>query len=397
MDLFDLEKLNNHKNDGKGFIKMARCVRINALMAEYYERLGEEYEDLLITRGGVTKEFSLQMHKRSLRLLGCGRFVYTRRFKDLGVHEVRQIKLCGDKFCGNCQKQLANAREHKFTPLLNELAKRFDLYHIALTVPNVPGSKLPATVQNINDSFGQMMKYLLCRKKIRGLAFENFGCVGAIRSLEITHNGSREDYHPHLHCILVFRKGLQLDMPKVFTNRFSFSNGRKTRQFSAFEIFIQKLWYLCINGERVTKKAIDSLECGYSCIVNQADGNYHQIFKYAIKGLLDEKKAELRRSQGKIDRNISFEEFCCLYFALEGRRTMQGYGCFNRLKFDNPDGEENEEEFNAIIKELSEQSEDDDYANEKLMSVIENIVDKKEIYISKKTIRQGLDSLKSDD
>ncbi|MGN0804994.1 MAG: protein rep [Candidatus Coproplasma sp.] len=396
MDLFELEKLNRHKNDGQGFIKMARRIRINALMSEYYEQLGEEYADLLKTRGGKTEEFRLLMHRRSIRILGCGRFVHTRRFKDLGVHEIKQIKLCGDKFCGNCQKQLANARERKFTPLLNELAKNFDLYHITFTVPNVPGEKLPKTVKDITERFGQMMKYILCRKKIRGITFENFGCVGAIRSLEITHNGSRADYHPHLHCIFVFRKGLQLDKPKVFTNRFSYEKGRKTSQFSAFEIFIQKLWFLCINGERVTKKAIDSLECGYSCKVNYADGNYHQIFKYAIKGLLDEKKAEMRRSQGVIDRNISFEEFCCLFFALEGRRTMQGYGCFNKLKFDDVK-EENEEEFNSIIRELSKISKDDDYANEKLMGVIENIVVEKEIYISKKSIRQDLDSLKSDD
>ncbi len=397
MDLFLQEKLNRSKTDGKGFIAMSRRIRINALMSEYYDELGDEYPELLKTRGGVTKDFSFMMHKRARRILGCGRFIRTRRFNDLGVHEVRQIKLCGDKFCGNCQKQLANARERKYTPLLKELSRCFDMYHVTLTVPNVPGIMLQRAVDDIIESFGQMMKYILCRKKIRGIAFENFGCVGAIRSLEITHNGSRNDYHPHLHCLFVFRKGLNLDKPKVFTNRFSYNQkGRKLQQFSAFEVWIQKLWYLCYTGQRVTKKAIDSLESGYSCIVNAADGNYHQLFKYAIKGLLDEKKAEMLQSKGIIDRNISFEEFRDLFFALEGRRCMQGYGCFNKLKFDSV-SDENDEEFKSIIRELSNMSSDDTYVNEKLLSVIENIVVKKETYISRKALRDGLDSLKSDD
>lgn len=398
MDLFFNSKLNKCKMDSKGFSAMARRIRINALMSEYYERLGNEYEDLLKTRGGITKDFRTMMYRRSKRILACGRFVNTRRFKDLGVHEVKSIKLCGDKFCGNCQKQLANARERKYTPLLNFLSEHFDLYHIALTVPNVSGALLPKAVDDIFKAFGQMMKYILCRKKLRGISFEGFGCAGAIRSLEITHNESRVDYHPHLHCIFVFRKGSDFDKPKVFTNRFSYDyKGRKVQQFSAFEVFIQKLWYLCYTGERVSLKAINSLECGYSCIVNAANGNYHQIFKYAIKGLLDDKRAERRKAKGIIDRNISFEEFHDLYFALENRRTMQGYGCFNKLNFDNVDAEESDEELKAIINELSKMSNDDDFANEKLASVIENIVCKQEIYLSKKSVSENLNSLKDDD
>lgn len=397
MDLFFTEKLNKCKMDSKSFSAMSRRVRINALMSEYYEQLGDEYEDLLKTRGGITTEFRTLMIKRSHRILACGRFVKARRFKDLGVHEVQSIKLCGDKFCGNCQKQLANARERKYTPLLNALSEHFDLYHITLTVPNVSGMLLPKAVDDIFKAFGQMMKYILCRKKIRGVTFESFGCAGAIRSLEITHNESKVNYHPHLHCVFVFRKGLNLDKPKEFTNRFSYDyNGRKLQQFSAFEVFIQKLWYLCYTGGRVTLKAINSLESGYSCIVNAADGNYHQIFKYAIKGLLDDKRAEMRRAKGKIDRNISYEEFRDLFFALENRRTMQGYGCFNKLNFDKTDTEASDEELKSILIELSKMS-DDDVVNEKLASVIENIVHKNEIYISKKSVCDNLNSLKGED
>ena len=399
MDLGFIEKLNKHKTDGKSFIAMSRKVRVNAVTAEFYERLGNENEDLLKTRGGVTTDFKVLMSRRSGRVLRCGRFVDTARFKEIKVHEVKAIKLCGDKFCGNCQKQLANARERKYSPLLEELEKVFDVYHVTLTVPNVSELFLPKSVEDIINSFARLIKYISGRKKIKGLNFGGLGYVGAIRSLEITHNLKRDDYHPHLHIIFVLKKGLNLDLPKVFINAFSFNRGRCENKWSAFEVFIQKLWKLCYDGERVTKSSIEFSE-GYSCKVNRANGNYHQIWKYVVKGLLDDKYAQQRKSKGgRIDNGLTYEEFRALYFALEGRRAMQGYGCFYGLKFDESvlnDSDKSDAEIREIIHELRKLDEDE-FVSEKLTAVIENIVKNNEIYFSKKNIRDNLDSLKEED
>lgn len=398
MDLEFYEKLNSYKTDSKSFSAMSRRIRVNAVTAEYYERLGEEYEDLCKTRGGVTKDFKVLTSKRAGRLLRCGRFIDTVRFTDIKIHEVKSIKLCGDKFCGNCQKQLANARERKYTPLLKELENCFDIYHVTLTVPNVGSVFLPKAVVDIIESFARMIKYISGRKKIRGINFGGFGYVGAIRSLEITHNLKRDDYHPHLHCIFVFKKGLNLDKPKVFVNAFSFNNGRRENKWSAFEVFIQKLWKLCYDGERVTKTLIES-SGGYSCKVNRADGNYHQIFKYVVKGLLDDKHAQQRKAKtGRIDNGLTYEEFKALFFALDGKRAMQGYGCFYGLKFDDSvlnEPDSSEAEIREIIHELRKMD-TDEFVSEKLASVIENIVKNHEIYFSRKNIRDNLDSLKEE-
>lgn len=398
MDLEFYEKLNKFKTTSDGFSAMSRRIRVNPLIAEYYHQLGEENEDVLIKRGGSYVSMKVIMQRRANRMLRCGRFIETSRFKELGIHEVQTFKLCGDKFCGNCQKQLANARERKYTSLLREFEKCFDIYHITFTVPNVSEMFLPKAVDDIIKSFSRLIKYISGRKRIKGLNFDGYGYVGSIRSLEITQNKDNKSYHPHLHCIFVFRKGLNLDQPKVFTNGFSYSYGRKVQQFSAFEVFIQKLWYQCYAGGRVTKATIEAAD-GYSCIVNRAGGKYHQIFKYAIKGLLDDKREEMRRCKCNVERNLTFEEFKALYFALENRRAMQGYGCFYGFKFDEsvlnePDVIEGE--IRSIIHELRKM-EDDEYVSEKLASVIENIVKKNEIYFSRKSIRDNLDSLKSDD
>lgn len=398
MDLVLYEKLNKYKTDGKGYSNLSRRVRMNAVIADFYKLLGEENEDVVISRGGNDRSMYNAMLQRSRRVLACGRSVETLRFRDLGIHEVKRIKLCGDKFCGNCQKQLANARERKYTPLLKAMEKVFDIYHIVLTVPNVSDAVLPVTVYKIISSFGRLIKYISGRKRIRGLSFDGIGYVGAIRSLEITHNENQDTYHPHLHCVFASKKGLELDKPKVFTNRFSFNQGRKGNQFSAFEVFLQKLWNLVYSGNRVTKTAIEAAE-GYSCIVNRADGNYHQIFKYVVKGLLDDKRAQQLKAKGSRNVGLTYEEFRALYFALEHCRAMQGYGCFYGLKFDDSilnvaDGSELEVE--TIVKELQKEC-DGEFEHERLAYVIENIVKRGEIYFSRKSVQDSLSGLGDDD
>ena len=247
-------------------------------------------------------------------------------------------------------------------------------------------------------SFGKLMGFMLGRKKIRGLPFVGLGCRGAIRSLEITMNEQMSTYHPHLHCVFVFRKGLELDKPKVFTNSFSYSRGRKVQQFSAFEVLVQKLWRLCYDGARVTKAALESLDEGYSCIVNYADGNYHQIFKYAVAGLLAEKKKAMRKD-GNIQRGLSYEEFKDLYFALENRRALQGYGCFYGLKLDEAElnaDDACDEELREMIHALNG-VEEGVFTNEKLLDVIENIVVNKHVYFSDSDVKSNLESLSQDD
>lgn len=398
MDLFDISKLNTYKTSGKSFCDMARRIRINPLIADYYEQLGSDYDDLLVTRGFNTTDFQTKCHRRAERILQCGRTVSTSTWKESKVHHIKSVQLCADKFCGNCQKQFANRREHRYTPLLNVLNEKYDLYHVALTVPNCTGFFLPDTVGKILKAFAKLMKFLLCRKKIRGLPFEGLVCRGAIRSLEITMNESMSTYHPHLHCVFVFRKDVNLDKPKVFTNNFSFSKGRKVQQFSAFEVLVQKLWRLCYDGDKVTKAAIESLTEGYSCIVNYADGNFHQIFKYAVAGLLADKKKAMRKD-GNIQRGLSYTEFKDLYFALENRRALQGYGCFYGLKLDEAElnaEDAADEEIRSIIHSLNG-IEECNFSKEKLRDVIENIVIKNHVYFSDKDIKSNLESLAEDD
>ena len=144
------------------------------------------------------------------------------------------------------------------------------------------------------------------------------------------------------------------------------------------------------------------MKCLYKSFGNsviRANGNYHQIFKYVVKGLLDDKHEQQRRAKtDRIDNGLTYEEFRALFFALECRRAMQAYGCFQGLKLDETvltDSDKTNEEIRAIISELRKY-EPDEFVSEKLATVIENIVKNHEIYISAKDLKDDLEGLKEE-
>ena len=100
---------------------------------------------------------------------------------------------------------------------------------------------------------------------------------------------------------------------------------REDRLFSDFEVFLQRIWYLLLNGIRVTKKNLENLPQygaksypdGFSCYAENARGHYHEIFKYCTKGSY---------KNGSI--LTDFECARTLFDALFKRKVYQTYGCF---------------------------------------------------------------------
>ncbi|MDA1909658.1 protein rep [Bacillus cereus] len=244
----------------------------------------------------------------------------------LDVYEKEKIKdmiatnLCKDKFCANCKKVKQASRMSRFIPHI-EKYKEHGLYHLVLTVPNVDGLELKATIKKMFKSFATLIEYFKCKKKIRGIDFSKFNYLGAIRSLEVTFKG--DSYHPHLHVLLCMDYELQ---KKDQENSFSWRQGVLSRLFSHDEIIIQKAWSLLMNSEKVTKKNIDKLDLGYSCMIDEfKEDDYFELFKYMTK-------ASSSNDVNESKSLLGYKNFVTLYFSLKHVRQIQGYGCFFRIK-----------------------------------------------------------------
>lgn len=280
--------------------------------------------------------FSPSLKNKGARLKDCNRFWQIDRYDLSKVKDFQKTNLCLDKFCNNCKRVKQAARMARFIPEIEKYDKD-GLYHMVLTVPNVMGHELKDSIKKLFKAFTRLSEYLKGKKRIKGLDFNYWGYIGAIRSFEVTFQG--DEYHPHLHIGLALTGELGR---KKYKNIYSYDGHKKKadRLFSQEEILIQKIWYLLINGIKVTKKEIDCLELGYSCMIDKfKQGDYIELFKYMTKN-----------DRGSMD----YDNFKVLYESLDGLRQIQGYGVFFRIKEDDSIIEQVDEVYNGMLQELQD-------------------------------------------
>lgn len=285
--------------------------------------------------------------KKARGIRFCNKHMTFDHFEKLGAKGYKRTYHCRDRFCPICAKKLADNRAYQFKKHLDAAAEQYNLYHFTFTMTNCRGLVAPWKISDkqqnmlclkdnvklMSKCFQKVIRYLSGNAKIRGIDFSQYGYAGAIRSLEITYYID-QTYHPHYHVILAMKKGLEL--PGENYNDYSWDYIKKEYlPFTDFEILIQKIWYLVLNGKKITKEAIDGIKQGYSCRIRLlGKDDYHQTFKYTIKPD-DETK-------------MTFEIFRDLQEALYGMRSIQGYGCFHNLKI----AEDIREEVDPIVDEF---------------------------------------------
>lgn len=354
------------------FVKIQSKTQWNARLSEFYDQLEEDtgyhrYAD------------------RSHNIKLCCRFAKVDYYRMQRTKDIKEVYTCKDRFCVYCQSSLAARREQKYKPMLDEYAQYYDIYHLTMTVKNPFRDDLRSTVFKMFKKFKYFTRFLSGDKKIKGISFEDYGYVGLIRSLEITLC-SDTSFHPHFHCMVLFRKGLKLS--GAHKNQFSYKEGDACPYlFTDFEILIQKIWYLLMNDIEVTKDSIEALHQGYSCMLQRVDhGDYHEVFKYVLKGLLD--------SDGFF---LEYDDFVALERAFFRRHIIQGYGLLWKVQEDPTLDEEVDELYEEEVARLKRF--EDPVVFLVYGGVDEMLSDPVCTYISRSSIRRSLlvfrDGLKS--
>lgn len=253
----------------------------------------------------------------SQRIENCHKSWFGDHYKKSEVFNVKHIFHCHNRWCWLCSHLEQAQRLYKYTLKFERLLKDYDLYHIVFTVKNVKGDVLEDTLTKMKDGVYKIIRYFQGRGTIKGIDFEQYGFVGAIRSFEIVIYPT--EYHPHIHCLFLLKKGLELDYPKTVINKFSFDHGILKRKFSEFEVLLQKMFYVIMNGQKVTLSNIQTVKDGYSCIVDHIDDDnnrWHEVFKYATK-------------MSKAGASAcTYEQFVLLDNILRRFKMTQGYGIF---------------------------------------------------------------------
>lgn len=354
--------------NAKDFRKSCGRIQDNSIIASYYREMDEAIYDDFFAR-------------KARRVESCYKLWDIDYYIRQGVKDVLRINLCKDKFCKNCQSVISKRRYFKYVDFLNDLSEQYDIYHVTFTVPNCSLISLKSTLNQMYQKFVYVNQYFQCKRKIKGINFAPFGYNGSVRSLELTmnyRNGALE-VHPHFHCLFLLRKGLKFKRTIINDYSFDTKTGKLKQKFTSFDILLQKIWFLVYNSQKVTKKSIDQLPLGYSCLAQKIPkGDYKEVFKYTLKDSFDIVKTD-------------FGSFESVYRALHRRKVIQGYGILNRFDFEDPSiAEEVEERYVELINALL-CSEDPRRCYEKLVDVDLFLREDSPItYISKSSIRRDI-------
>lgn len=98
-------------------------------------------------------------------------------------------KYCGNRWCLTCNRIRTARAINRYKPVLETWP---DPYFVTLTVKNVPGSQLSATLDRMHHEVREIARAI---RRTDRLDFQ------ALRKIEVTYNASTEEYHPHFHIV----------------------------------------------------------------------------------------------------------------------------------------------------------------------------------------------------
>ena len=115
-----------------------------------------------------------------------------------GKRRLAVVEFCKVRLCPICNWRRTLKIGGQLSQVFDkgELSKKYSALFLTLTVRNVPGSELRDTIKRLTHSFTKYRKLKKIAKAVKGYA----------RSLEITYTKERDDFHPHIHVLLLVSK-----------------------------------------------------------------------------------------------------------------------------------------------------------------------------------------------
>lgn len=265
---------------------------------------------------------------KSERINNCLNFWVWDKYTQNQILDLRSVNRCkNNRFCPNCRILDVSKFIHKFKDVMqSHLEKGYQMYMLTLTVPNVTPEELEPTLKKLSKCFLTLMR----RYKEDSKKEHCINISGGVRVLEITHNSSKNTFHPHYHCLILVKGGVPEEL-LAKTERGRYSRKRKSYNMkSIIDMEISKFWTLIYNGKSITKKSVaeldekDVFECDF-CELDKK--GFYEVFKYTFK-----------------DADVDcYSTFVTLERALLYKRLRQGFGILFNVKCEDIDDGEVQE------------------------------------------------------
>ena len=213
--------------------------------------------------------------------------------------KLKRASFCKCRMCVLCQSRRALVVQKKVLDMVGWHREKY-LTDVALlltlTVPNVKGDFLGKSLDDVHGGCQRMMQ----RKAVKSIVRSSF------RATEITYNHDREDYHPHLHMLLMVS-------PEYFY--------RKNDLYLIRDEWL-RLWQESMRDNSITQVDIRRVD-------DKGEGTFESIVaevaKYATKPL----SYILKNEKGEFEADPKVVE--TLHYALKKRRTFAFSGYFKKV------------------------------------------------------------------
>ena len=131
------------------------------------------------------------------RLSSCGEVLKFIQQED-GSLKLYQAYFCKNKLCPMCNWRRSMKYSYQTSRIVDEAIKqepKARFLFLTLTVRNVKGENLNATLTSLTQSFDRLFRRVKVKKNL----------LGYLRSVEVTHNEKENTYHPHIHVLMMVK------------------------------------------------------------------------------------------------------------------------------------------------------------------------------------------------
>lgn len=151
------------------------------------------------SRRMAARLFKAGLETRAARMYECGDYIMQRINPATGEIMTDTTQLCRDRLCPTCSWRLSLRRFSEMMAVFSALSEEitsngYKVSMLTLTVRNMALSELRPAIDAFSKAWHNMSR--------RDLFSD---VIGWTRSLEITYNKKSDTYHPHYHCILIWR------------------------------------------------------------------------------------------------------------------------------------------------------------------------------------------------
>ena len=234
-------------------------------------------------------------------IASCGNYLKFLECK-IVAHGKRLIEasFCKVRLCVMCQWRKSLVIRKQVLDLVHWHREKYSTdvpLLLTLTVVNVSGCELNKAIDQMNRSWKRLMELKAVKRSVRSW----------FRSLEVTYNSERQDFHPHFHALLM--------VPR------SYFESRRDLYIPHEEWL--RLWRKSMRDDRITQVDIRKVkarkEGTLECLVAE-------VAKYASKP----SSYIFENSEGELEAPPNVVEE--LHYALKGRRLIGFGGLFNEIR-----------------------------------------------------------------